>query len=200
MREIKQEHIVELHGKNHVTYEGLLSMATDEGLESLEVDIKQFPSQENGNTCVCIATAKLKDRTFTDIGDANPGNVNSMISKHIIRMASTRAKARALRDMLNIGMCAVEELDADTNGNSKLSGNSKPNGNKPSNSPTQSGNPVAGKPATEKQKQYFRKLGVEKGLTESDLKTVVEKTVGKVDTLSIDQMSKCIEVVRNWGQ
>jgi outer membrane biosynthesis protein TonB len=33
-----------------------------------------------------------------------------MIAKHLIRMASTRAKARALRDMCNIAMAAVEEL------------------------------------------------------------------------------------------
>ncbi len=182
---IDPKHIIKIHDKEHVTYEGLLSMATDDGLESLEVDIKQFPSEQNNNTCVCIATAKCKGRTFTDIGDANPANVNSMISKHIIRMASTRAKARALRDMLNIGMCAAEELDADA---------PPQNNNRPA--PPKS---TSGKPATDKQKKYFRKLGEEKGLSEGDLKAIVEKTIGKVDAMTIDQMSKCIEVVRNWG-
>jgi hypothetical protein len=186
---IDSKHIIKIHDKEHVTYEGLLSMATDNGLESLEVDIRQFPSQENGNTCVCIATAKCQGRTFTDIGDANPDNVNSMISKHIIRMASTRAKARALRDMLNIGMCAVEELDADASPQN----NNSPAPQKPASVPG------TNKPATDKQKQYFRKLGKEKGLSEGDLKLIVEKTIGKVDTMTIDQMSKCIEVVRNWG-
>lgn len=186
---IDPKHIIKIHDKEHVTYEGLLSMATDEGLESLEVDIRQFPSQENDNTCVCIATAKCKGRAFTDIGDANPANVNSMISKHIIRMASTRAKARALRDMLNIGMCAVEELDADA----------LPQNNNRSAPQKPASVPGTNKPATDKQKQYFRKLGKEKGLSEGDLKLIVEKTVGKVDVLTVDQMSKCIEVVRNWG-
>ena len=48
--------------------------------------------------------------TFTELGDASPENVKELVAPHIMRMSATRAKARALRDALNIGMCSVEEL------------------------------------------------------------------------------------------
>jgi len=71
----------------------------------------QFPTKENGNEAICRAVAESKTgEVFADIGDANPNNCHSMIAKHLIRMASTRAKGRALRDMCNIGIACLEEL------------------------------------------------------------------------------------------
>ncbi len=49
----------------------------------------------------------------TLLGDASPENVNSQIAPHLIRMAETRAKARALRDAINASAIPFEEL-ADT--------------------------------------------------------------------------------------
>ena len=58
------------------------------------------------------ATATFADgRSFTEAADAIPDNVNTGVRKHFARCALTRAKARALRDALNISTCAVEELD-----------------------------------------------------------------------------------------
>ena len=74
-----------------------------------------MPTAENGNFAICKATVVSKTgESFTDIGDANPQNCSSKVSKHLLRLASTRAIARALRSFTNIGMTCLEEL-ADLN-------------------------------------------------------------------------------------
>jgi hypothetical protein len=75
----------------------------------------QAPSAANENTAisharVTIAGTDGQHRIFTGLGDANPRNTNKMIAAHIVRMSETRAKARALRDALNIKGASFEEL------------------------------------------------------------------------------------------
>lgn len=103
--------ITNIKGKDFALYAGVLDLATQKGLLKLEVGLIQYPSKENGHEAICraIATSKTGE-VFSDIGDANPNNCANMIVKHLIRMASTRAKGRALRDLCNIGMACLEEL------------------------------------------------------------------------------------------
>ena len=97
--------------KDFVLYAGVLDLATQKGLLKLGVELLQFPTKENGNEAICHAVAESKTgEVFADIGDANPKNCSSKVVKHLIRMASTRAKGRALRDMCNIGIACLEEL------------------------------------------------------------------------------------------
>lgn len=104
--------LLELKGKLYPTYAWVLDEAHNAGLLSLTIKINQMPNDTNGNVAIVTATATDADgRKFTDVGDASPESVNSMIKPHIIRMASTRAKGRALRDMINCGMTLAEELD-----------------------------------------------------------------------------------------
>ncbi len=103
--------ITNIKGKDFVLYAGVLDLATQKGLLKLEVELLQFPTKENGNECIARAIAESKTgEVFSDIGDANPKNCHELVVKHLIRMASTRAKARCLRDMCNISIAAVEEL------------------------------------------------------------------------------------------
>lgn len=110
---INEKFIINLQGKSFVTYEGLLDLAHQMGIISLDVELLQFPSEENNMTAIARAVATTEKNRFSDIGDASPRSVNSMLAPHIIRMASTRAKARALRDLTNVGMTAIEELSID---------------------------------------------------------------------------------------
>ncbi len=82
-------------------------MAHERGLTSLSAHFISVDQE----MAIAEATAEFKDgKTFMECADATPGNVNQKISPHFPRMALTRAKARALRDALNIAMTAVEEL------------------------------------------------------------------------------------------
>jgi hypothetical protein len=69
-----------------------------------------LPNKENDHTAIVTATIRTNKGVFAGIGDANPGNVNRRIAPHLIRMAETRAKARALKDSVNVGIVALEEL------------------------------------------------------------------------------------------
>jgi len=103
--------IKQVDGKDFVLYSGLLDLAHQKNLISMDVELLQYPSKENEHTAVCKAIARTTTGgPFIDVGDANPNNCNSKVSRHLIRMASTRAKARCLRDLTNIGMTALEEL------------------------------------------------------------------------------------------
>ena len=111
MAEINKEFIVNLQGKEFITYPGLMDLAHQMKLQSIATELIQIPSSENNNQCIFKAVATTEDgKVFEGYGDADPSNVNRMIAKHLIRMAETRAKARALRDLTNVGMTAFEEL------------------------------------------------------------------------------------------
>ena len=99
--------------KEVVTYPGLLSKAHEEGLQRIATKLIQVPSDENGRMAIAKALVETTKGRFEGIGDACPDNVSSFIAPHLIRMAETRAKARALRDAVNIGIVSFEELDGD---------------------------------------------------------------------------------------
>ncbi len=110
---MREEYMIERQGKRFVLYAGLLEEAHERGLRSIETELLQVPSQENGEVAIARAVVRTEDGKFSGIGDASPANVNRQIAPHIIRMAETRAKARALRDAINVGVTAFEELGED---------------------------------------------------------------------------------------
>ena len=109
--DFRKRFVKRLQGKDFILYGGLLELAREKGLKRLEVEIVQIPSPENGNYAVCSATLEGEDNSiYREVGDASPDNVNGNIAPHILRMAATRAKARALRDFTGIDMVSFEEM------------------------------------------------------------------------------------------
>jgi hypothetical protein len=102
-------------GKRHPTWPGVLVALHENGLLGIEVQVLQYPSQENGHQAVCQATVTMagsdgRELVYTEIGDASPLNVGPQIAPHALRMAATRAKGRAGRDALALGIALAEEL------------------------------------------------------------------------------------------
>lgn len=177
---IHERFIINLQGKNFVTYEGLLDLAHQQDLKSISVDLVQLPSQDNAYTAVCKATVKTKDKVFTDFGDASPNSVRSTLTPHIIRMASTRAKARALRDFTNIGMTAIEELDLKDLEDTGIGGE-LPN---PSIEP-----PVSEDPPTQRQLDTIKKLSGTLGIS-VNLENLTKRTAGELISKMLDEKYK----------
>jgi hypothetical protein len=138
--EIKDRQGRVIDTKEVVTYAGLLNRAHQEGLKKVYTELIQAPSETNEMTAISLAEVVTEKGVFRDYGDANAESVDARIIPHIIRMAVTRAKARALRDAVNIGVVAIEELGEEypDHGEMKNQGQSKNDGsqkNRASESP-----------------------------------------------------------------
>jgi len=110
MKNIPDNFVTDIQGKQFVTYEGLLNLFHENGGKQIRTKLIQTMLGEDV-FFIFKATVTGERGTYEGYGDACKGNVGTMIVKHMMRMAETRAKARALRDYNNVGMCSVEELD-----------------------------------------------------------------------------------------
>ena len=101
---VDKKFIKEIQGNKFVLFEGLLDEFHNNGGNSIKTCII------NQNPLIIQATVEGDKGTFEGMGDADEKNVSSHIALHKIRMAETRAIARALRFYNNIGICSAEEL------------------------------------------------------------------------------------------
>jgi hypothetical protein len=183
---MKAEHIVKLQGKEFVTYPGLLDEAHQCGLLGITTECIQIPHESNGETCIMRAVAKTERGEWTGYGDASPKNVNSMIKLHLIRMAETRAKARALRDLTNIGMTAIEELGGDVEPEKAPSKREQPAPPPPQEPPPAPETPAEPKPRTAAQAKTIAEIVELIGLSDKDRDKYIAEWIpnrGKVLTL-----------------
>jgi hypothetical protein len=123
---MKKEFIIERSGKQFVLYAGLLDKAHESGLKTINTTLLQVPSDDNGQVAICQAFVETTAGTFSGLGDASPRNVPGPMRECLVRFAETRAKARALRDAVNVGVVALEELGLEdetadaANGNGRM--------------------------------------------------------------------------------
>jgi hypothetical protein len=198
---MREEFFIQRQGKRFVLYAGLLDEAHERGLRGIETEMLQAPDAGNGEVAIVRAVVRTEDGKFSGIGDASPDNVSRNIAPHLIRMAETRAKARALRDAINVGVTALEELDGDAT--EAPGAHSAPASAVPSPAPepseaseerhaaaSEAEEGRAGLPATRKQLNYLEVLisdVVEDGLAK------FEEMVGKpVTELSREEASEWI--------
>lgn len=133
---MREEFQIQRQGKTYVLFAGLLDEAHSRGLIGIDTELVQVPEDANGQVAVVKATVQIEAasgsshsgevKTFSGIGDASPGNVSRNIAPHLVRMAETRAKARALRDAVNVSATALEEIadNDDNQGRSNTRNNS----------------------------------------------------------------------------
>jgi hypothetical protein len=115
---IDPQFIITLKGKSCPLFAGILDVATKAGLQSLRTTVLQVPTPESGQLAVVMARAEFGDgRVFEDVGDCSPASTSPQLAAASLRLASTRAKGRVLRDAINVGQTMFEELpDLDAGG------------------------------------------------------------------------------------
>ncbi|MSQ42815.1 MAG: hypothetical protein EXR45_01195 [Chloroflexi bacterium] len=107
---MQREFIITRLGKEYILYAGLLDAAHQAGLRQIRTQLVQAPGLQNGFVAICHAEVVTERGTFTGLGDANPENTTRAMASALIRLAETRAKARALGDAINVAMTAFDEL------------------------------------------------------------------------------------------
>lgn len=196
---MRPEHLIDRQGKTFVLFAGLLDEAHTRGLQSIDTELLQAPTAANGETTIVKATVAIRSddgtlRTFSGIGDATPQNVGRQIVPHAIRMAETRAKARALRDAINVSTIALEELGEDDEAVAAAPrGTARP-------TPIGAAPSAAGRPAegmTQAQKAALWASAKGAGLGEAELRELAaERFAVGVGELTRAQASKLIDELK----
>jgi hypothetical protein len=197
--------------KEVATYRGLLAKAHDEGLTAIVTELLQRPDEGNGRAAIVRAQVTTRKGTFSGIGDASPQNVRAGIVPHLVRMAETRAKARALRDAVNIGIVALEELgelledelsyEGDVRHEAAGDGQEGPPVRETQETPSGAARPAPWptrndfQPMSDNQRRLLFRLAAQRGITPEDAKAFLEKQLGveSLKSVSRGQASRLID-------
>ena len=106
---LPEDMVQKVHDKIHIKFIGLLAMAHQRGLTELSAEFISVTPE----LALAKAHAFFADgRRFYEAADATERNILApAVKQHFPRMALTRAKARCLRDALNIADASAEEME-----------------------------------------------------------------------------------------
>ena len=173
-----------IKGNEAIKADGIKILAHEKGIKKLTVKIIQFPNAENNNMCIAEAylvgydwdpiEKKVVEVEYTDFGDASPSNCSAMVASSFIRMASTRATARVLKNYTNVGMVSYEELGSATAEPVQL--------------------------ITPNQTEMIRSLMQEKGISQGEARDMMLRLCNKVTfkLLTIDDANVIIKAMKEY--
>ena len=156
--------------REFTAYADLLDRAHGEGLKSITTELIAQPNPDNGRLCIVKAVVEVEKGHFEGIGDADPTSVEEFLAPHLIRVAETRAKARALRDAVNCGVVSFEEVDGVNPSRDSSPGSGAPSATTSPRHPRRSSTPPRGNgrapargssgdgPMTEAQRRYLFRI------------------------------------------
>ncbi len=194
-----------------VMYAELLDRAHKDGLKSISTKLIQIPTKDNQFTAIVFARVRTNRGVFTGHGDASPTNVEPEFAPHIIRVAETRAKARALRDAVNVGTVAAEELNGHhSKGSARKEPQDKTDGDghppeaqnptvttqdKPSSDKqTEADTPPSDQPMTDRQRTKLFRIMAQRGL-EGDAAHEELKRAFRVNSLREVSKTQASEII-----
>lgn len=144
-------------------FRDVLNLAQLNGLQRTEVN-QLYPDPTKDGGWICIVEATFLDGTrWQGVGDAAPDNVNSLIARHLPRMAQTRALARALAHALNLDAVTAEELGgSDSSSTSSVTPQASSSGEKMSPN----------------QEKYLTSLARQAGVPDNELDEILNERFG----------------------
>lgn len=181
-----------------VRYQGLLARAHEDGLRRITTELVQAPSSDNGSMAIVRARVETLKGVFEGIGDASPENVSSFVSTHLIRMAETRAKARAMRDATNIGNVCLDELVSDLMEESVVETEPK---DTPGGGNGGDGDRKVEAPMTDAQRRYLFRLLAQRGIEGEKARESLLRAFEAQDLAQVTkrEASRMIDLIQRGG-
>lgn len=184
---ISEEFFIERRGVRMILYAGVLQKAHEQGIASIDTELVQAPGPDNGRLAIVKATVEMGDGTrWSGLGDASPESTSSQMVPHLLRLAETRAKARALKDATNIAVVSMEETGGDDAPDAPQTPRTRAEGQ---GTGAGGGNAQRGseKPITESQLNYLKRL------VDGDMTRLAELASKPPENLTSREASKLID-------